>query len=118
MIVNAAVLADFPADGHALEEIVFEDEIARVIPLREKTIFVERRGLHGMLDNVVLHSFESEAARGNGGEVLDPVGDRELFDGKLFWHGKEIIPLNSYGESGKEENQEQNTIFCRVIRLK
>src|SRR5258706_6743944 len=33
MIVDAAVLADFPADGHALEEIVLENQIARVAAL-------------------------------------------------------------------------------------
>jgi len=33
MIVDAAVLADFPADGHALEEIILENQIARVAAL-------------------------------------------------------------------------------------
>jgi hypothetical protein len=33
MIVNAAVLADFPAHGHAFEEIVLENQIARVTAL-------------------------------------------------------------------------------------
>jgi len=39
MIVDAAVLADFPTDGHALEEIVLEDEIAGVIAFGKEEIF-------------------------------------------------------------------------------
>src|SRR6266852_8157983 len=35
MVVNAAGLADLPADGHALEDFVFEDEIASVVALRK-----------------------------------------------------------------------------------
>jgi hypothetical protein len=116
MIVDAAVLADLPADGHALEELVSENEIARVIPLREKKILFQRLGFHGVLDDVVLNGFESEVAFANGGEAFDPVGDSEWLDGELFWHGKEIIPLKRGGETRKEEIRGQNTIFCRVIR--
>ena len=77
MIVDAAVLADFPADGHALEEIIFENEIASVIPFREEEIFAECLGLDGVLDDVVLHVFEREVALGNRREAFDPVGDGE-----------------------------------------
>jgi hypothetical protein len=84
VIVDATVLADFPADSHALEEIVFENEIARVIPFREKEIFFERLGLDGVLDDVVLDCFESEGALGDCGEAFDPVGDGDLLDGELF----------------------------------
>ena len=92
MIVDAAVLADFPADGHALEEIVFENEIARVISFGEEAVFVERFGADGVPDDIVLDVFESEFALGDGGEVFDPVGDGELLDGEFFWHGVKIIP--------------------------
>ena len=115
MIVDAAVLADFPADGHALEELVFENEIAGVIPFREKKIFVERFGFDGVLDDVVLDVFESEVALGDSGESFDPVGDRELLGGELFRHGRKIIPPKRSGETRKEEIRRQNTIFCRVI---
>jgi len=30
MVVDAAVLADFPADGHALKEIIPENQIAGI----------------------------------------------------------------------------------------
>ena len=116
MIVDAAVLADFPANGHALEELVFENKIAGVIPFREKKIFVERFGLDGVLDDVVLDVFKSEVALGNSGEAFDPVGDGELLRGKLFRHGRKIIPPKRGGETRKEEIRGQNTIFCRVIR--
>ena len=93
MIVDAAVLADFPADGHALEEIVFENEIAGVIALGEKAIFVEALGADGMVEDVVLDVLEREVALGDGDKGFDPVGDGELLDSKLFWHGRKIITL-------------------------
>ncbi len=97
MIVDAAVLADFPTDGHALEEIVFEDEVARVIPFREKKLFFERLGADGVLDDVILDCLESEFAFGNCGQAFDPVGDGELLDGDLFLHGNKIIPPKRCG---------------------
>src|SRR5260370_19736676 len=42
MVVNAAGLADLPADGHALEDFVLEDEIAGVVALRKIAVFFER----------------------------------------------------------------------------
>jgi len=90
MIVDAAVLADFPADGHALEEIVFENEIAGVVALGEEAIFFEALGAYGVVKDVVLDVFEREVALGDGGEALNPVGDGELFDGELFWHGASV----------------------------
>jgi hypothetical protein len=91
MIVDAAVLADFPADGHALEDGVFENEIAGVVAFGEEEVFFERFGADGMMEDVVLHGFESEVALGKGGESFDPIGDGELLDGELFWHGRKII---------------------------
>src|SRR5580693_9153809 len=82
MIVDAAVLSYFPADGHALEEIVFENEIARVIPLGEEEVFFERLRTDRVLDDVVLDSLESEFAFRDSGEAFDPVGDGELLDGE------------------------------------
>ncbi len=107
MIVNAAVLADFPADGHALEKIVLEDEIARVVAFGEEAVLVERFGADGVLDDVVLDIFEGEVALGNCGEVFDPVGDGELFDGELFWHGRKIITLNRGSDEVKKERSEE-----------
>jgi hypothetical protein len=84
MIVDAAVLADFPADGHALEEVVFENEIARVIAFGEKEIFFEGLGTNRVANDVVLDILEREIALGDSGKALDPVGDSELLDGELF----------------------------------
>lgn len=90
MIVNAAVLADFPADGHALEKIVFENQIAGVIAFGEEAVLVERFGADGVLDDVVLNGFESETALGNCGESFDPIGDAQLLRGNLFRHGRKL----------------------------
>src|ERR1700690_3268976 len=92
MIVDAAVLSDFPADGHALEKLVLENQIPRVIPLGKENILVECLRTHNVADDVVLHIFEGEVALGNGSEALDPIRGGERFDGELIWHGKEIIP--------------------------
>lgn len=103
MIVDAAVLADFPADGHAFEEIIFEDEIARVIPLGEEHIFLDRFGADGVANDVVLNIFEREVALGDSRETLDPVGDGELLDGELFWHGRKIITLKRSDKHAKKK---------------
>ncbi len=84
MIVDAAVLADFPANGHTLEEIVFENEIARVIALGKEAVLVKRFRADGVVEDVVLDVFEREAALGDGDKTLDPVGDSQLLDGELF----------------------------------
>ncbi len=80
MIVHAAGLSDFPADGHAFKDVVFENQVARVIPFREKAVAVERLGVHGMRDDVVLDFLEREVAFGDGGKAFDPVEDGEPVD--------------------------------------
>jgi len=40
MIVDAAELADFPADGHAFKDAVFEKEIAGVVAFGKEEIFI------------------------------------------------------------------------------
>jgi len=91
MIVDAAVLADFPADGHALEEVIFENEITRVVAFGEEEVFLERFWADGMVNDVVLDRVESEVALGDSGETFDPVDDGELLDDELFLHGRKII---------------------------
>jgi hypothetical protein len=103
MIVDAAVLADFPADGHTLEEVVFENKVARVIALGEEEIFFERLGADGVMDDVVLNILESEFALGDCSEAFDPVGDGELLDGKLFLHGRKIITLKRGSDDVKKQ---------------
>ena len=107
MIVDAAVLADFPAYGHALEEIIFEDEIARVIALGEEAILVKRFRADSVLHDEVLDSFESEVALGDSGEALDPIGDGQLIDGELFWHGRKIITLKRCSDDVKKQRSDE-----------
>ncbi len=87
MIVNAAGLSDFPADGHALEDFVLENEVAGVVALGEEKIFVERFGADDVSEDVVLHVLQCEFAFGNGGETAHPVGDGELIRDRLLLHG-------------------------------
>jgi hypothetical protein len=107
MIVDAAVLADFPADGHALEEIVLENQIARVIAFGEEAVLVEGFRAHGVVKDVVLDIFESEVTLGNCGEAFDPVGDGELLDGELFWHGRKIITPKGGSDDVKKERSKE-----------
>jgi hypothetical protein len=96
MIVDAAALADFPADGHAFEESVFKNEIAGVIAFGEVAIFFEGFGEDGVVEDVVLNVVESEVALGDGGEIFDPVGDVELLDSDFLWHRRVRRSLEYY----------------------
>ena len=101
MIVDAGELADFPADGHTFEKIVFENEIAGVAALGEKNIFFERVGADVILDDEVLDIFEGEIPGGDGGEIFDPVGDGELSGGEIVGHRKPPRNYNA-GRRGNE----------------
>ena len=107
MIVNAAVLADFPADSHALEKIVFENKIARVIAFGEEAVLVERFGTDGVLDDVVLNGFECETALGNCGESFDPIGDPQLLRGNLFRHGRKLYRRNLEDKQAKKKSSSE-----------
>ena len=82
MIVNAAALANFPAYGHALEEIVFEDEIARVIAFGKITVGIKRFRADEMVKHEIVNVFESEFGWGDGVKFFNPPIDGELFGGK------------------------------------
>src|ERR1700694_865655 len=86
MIVNTAGLADLPADGHALEDFVLEDEIAGVVALRKIAIFVERLRAHGVTDDVVLDVLQREFTLGDAGETFHPIRDDELFGRDVLCH--------------------------------
>jgi len=104
MIVDAAGLAGFPADGQTFKDIVAENEIAGVVALGEKEILVEGFWQSGMVKNIILDVLQGELALRDGGETLDPIGDGELFGGKLFVHGVphvRVRPLS--GRQGKRE---------------
>ena len=90
MIVDSAELADFPADGHAFEHVVLENQVAGVTAFGEEEILFERFGTDGVVEDEVLNIFEGEVAVGDGREIFDPVGDDELFDGELFGHGRSL----------------------------
>src|SRR6266850_612390 len=50
-------------------------EVAGVTALGKEEIFLERFGTDGVVQNVVLNSFQGEAAVGYRGEIFDPIGD-------------------------------------------
>jgi hypothetical protein len=97
MIVDAAGLADFPADGHALEDFVFEYEIACVVAFGEEEIFIEGLRTDKMAKDIVLNIRECEFAIGDTGETPNPIGDCELFGGHLLVHGVPRIEFEKQG---------------------
>ena len=88
VIVDAAGLADFPADGHAFEGVVFKDEIAGVVAFRKEKIFVERSGTDSVAEDVVLNICEREVALRDGSEAFHPIGDSELVGCGVCRHRK------------------------------
>ena len=80
MIMNTAMLANFPANGHALENFVFENQVAGVAAFGEITIFVDGFGADGVTDNVILNGFKREILGGNGRETFNPLLNVELLD--------------------------------------
>ena len=86
MIVDAGELADFPADGHTFEKIIFENEIAGVTAFGKENIFVEGFGADMILNDEILDVFEGKVFGGDGGEVFDPVGDGKLGGGEIVGH--------------------------------
>jgi hypothetical protein len=90
MIVDAAELANFPADGHAFEHVVLENQVAGVAAFGEEEIFFERLGADRVVEDVGLNIFKGEVAVGYGGEAFHPVVDDELFGGELFGHGRSL----------------------------
>ena len=90
MIVDAAELANFPADSHAFEHVVLENQVAGVAAFGEEEIFPERFGTDGVVEDEVLNIFQCEVAVGDGREVFDPVIYDQLFDRELFGHGSSL----------------------------
>ncbi len=90
MIVDAAELADFPADGHAFEHVVLENQVAGVAAFGEEQILFERFGSDGVVEDVVLNIFKVEISVRYGREIFDPVVYDELFGGELFGYGRSL----------------------------
>ncbi len=112
MIVNAAELADFPANRDDFEEAAFEDEIPRVMAFG-----VEEVGLQGFdADLVLLEVFfdfrKSEIFAMNGGKAVDPFIDCELRHGASF--ERKICVERKY--SAGEGNWAEKTFQLGVLR--
>src|SRR5260370_17866897 len=80
MIVDAAVLADVPANGHALEDVVPEDEIVIVIAFGKEKILVEGLRADGVADEEVMHVLYREVDLRVVRQVLHPPATFSLSD--------------------------------------
>jgi hypothetical protein len=97
MIVDAAELADFPADGHTFEDVIFEYKIAGVVAFGKEEVFVEGFRTDKMAKDIVLNIRECEFAIGDTGETLDPVRNGELLGGNLLVHDVPQIGFEKQG---------------------
>jgi len=86
MIVDAGELTDFPANSHAFEKIVFENQIASVAALGKIEVFLERFRANVILDDEILYIFEREIFGLDSGKIFDPIGDGELGGGEVVGH--------------------------------
>src|SRR5215471_9218310 len=111
MVVDAAGLADFPADGHAFKHVVSENQVARIAALGEEKVFLESFGPDRVAENVVLYVFESEIPLGDGGEVSGPIGDGELLGGELSGHRKPPGNYNAGGSGAIIGREESNRLW-------
>jgi hypothetical protein len=102
MIVDAAVLANFPADRHALKQIVLENQIAGVVAFRKIAVFVQSLRKDGVADDVVLNILQCKFSDWNTSEPLNPICDCELFDSDVSCHGKP--PIRVHPLSGRQSN--------------
>ena len=73
MIVNAAGLADFPADGHDFKEFAFIDQISSVMAFGIEKVWFDGLTLNGMLLQVMLDIFERELLVMDFREALNPI---------------------------------------------
>src|SRR4029077_4356936 len=102
MVMDAAVLANFPTQSHALEQSILEDQIAGVAPFREENIVVQACGTHGVVDDVVLDSLKIKIPFRNGGKAGDPVADADLPNGNVFRHRKTPARTSARQSTGNQ----------------
>src|SRR5215813_6752346 len=95
MIVDAAELPDFPADGHTFEYVILKNQVARVAAFREEKILLQCFRPDRVAEDVILNAFQGEIPFGDGGEVFDPVGNGKLLGGELSGHRKPPANYNS-----------------------
>src|SRR5580704_1529889 len=77
VIVDAANLADIPADGHDFEKLALVNQISCVVAFGVKKIRRKRLGLNGFLRCEVKHSRNRKFGFGNGAKLLYPFVDRK-----------------------------------------
>ena len=62
VIVDAAELANFPANGHAFEDVIFVNQVARVAALGEEKVGFQGFRADRVMQDVVLNVFQCEVA--------------------------------------------------------
>src|SRR5215467_4481698 len=73
VIVNPAELANLPADGHTLKQIISVNQVAGVTAFGEKQVLVQCLRAYRMPLDIILHIFQRESALGDSRQVLYPI---------------------------------------------
>src|SRR5215813_283135 len=74
--MNDSFLAGLPTDGHHLEEIVLEDQIARVVVVPKEGIRFQRLGTQPHRVDVLTHQLLGDQITFKAFEALNKVIDR------------------------------------------
>jgi hypothetical protein len=75
VIVDAADLAAFPADGENFEQLTFVYQVAGVVALCVKEVGGKSLRVDGFARGEIENSRDGEFFFGDGGELLDPFVD-------------------------------------------
>ena len=111
MIMDAADLADFPADGHDFEEIAFEDEISRVMALGVEEVGLERVYAELILLEIFFDFRESEVLAMNCGKAFHPFVDGHLRHGASFGLLL-VLPKRKYSAVAWVERKKVESVAC------
>jgi hypothetical protein len=83
MVVDAANLADIPADREDFEELAFVNQIPRVMAIGVKNVGSQGLGLDALVLGEFKHAGDGEFLLGYGAELLHPFINGDQFH-RLF----------------------------------
>jgi len=86
MIVNAAEVPDFPADGHHFEELAFVNQVSGVVALGVEKVGLERFRADGLCLRELQNARDGELLLRNAAELFHPVIDGQLFHARGRFH--------------------------------
>jgi 23S rRNA (adenine2503-C2)-methyltransferase len=117
MVVDAAHLAHFPANGHHFEEFALEDQVPRVVALRVEEIGRERIRVHGRLLRELEDARNREVSRRNRRKLLHEIVNRNHFHRRSPLTGQEESFATSRIIAPAEPPRPRKSLDFRVLSL-